>query len=61
MTLNDRHRGEARTAAIVIVVAMIGWMAFSYVGGRLGVPVQLRVSDRSGGARGVCVGDHCVF
>lgn len=34
------QRGQARIAAIVILVAMVGWMGVSYLGGKLGLPVR---------------------
>ncbi len=33
-------RGQTRTAAVVILVAMLAWMFGSWLGGRLGLPVR---------------------
>ena len=33
-------KGQARIASIVILVAMVGWMGVSFVGGQLGLPVR---------------------
>jgi hypothetical protein len=37
MSVQDRHKSDAKLAAIVIVVAMVGWMGATFLGGRFGV------------------------
>ena len=34
----DQTKAQARLAAIVILVAMVGWMGGSFIGGVLGLP-----------------------
>ena len=36
----DRGRGQIRAAAVVIITTMLLWMAASFLGGRLGLPVR---------------------
>lgn len=36
----DGLRAQTRLAAVVIIVAMVAWMAGSMLGGALGVPVR---------------------
>ena len=36
----DNGKGQARIAAIVILVAMVGWMGVSFLGGQLGLPAR---------------------
>jgi len=33
-------KAQTRLAAIVIAVAMLGWMAFNFLGGKMGLPVR---------------------
>ncbi len=41
MTDKDKHSGaQTRLASIVIAVTMLGWMAVSFLGGKLGLPVR---------------------
>ncbi len=34
-------RARARTAAVVIIVAFLSWMAVNWIGGAVGIPVAL--------------------
>lgn len=36
----DQNRRKSRTASIVILVTMIGWMGASWLGGQMGWPVR---------------------
>ncbi|SFI74937.1 DUF5337 domain-containing protein [Albimonas pacifica] len=36
----DADRAQTRLASIVIVVAMLLWMALSFLGGELGIPLR---------------------
>ena len=36
----DPKRRKARVASIVIVVAMVGWMGASWIGGMIGLPIR---------------------
>lgn len=38
MTSNDQMKASTRLASIVIVVAMLSWMAISWLGGAIGLP-----------------------
>lgn len=40
MTEQEPNQRQARLAAIVILVAMVGWMLVSFLGGKLGLPVR---------------------
>ena len=37
---NDANRAQTRLASIVIVVSFLLWMALSFLGGELGLPVR---------------------
>tara|TARA_Y100000815_G_scaffold145574_1_gene131805 strand:- start:225 stop:458 length:234 start_codon:yes stop_codon:yes gene_type:complete len=37
---NDADRAQTRLASIVIVVAMLLWLALSFLGGELGIPLR---------------------
>jgi len=36
----DPKRHKARVASIVILVAMVGWMGASWIGGMIGLPIR---------------------
>jgi Family of unknown function (DUF5337) len=36
----DAQRRQMRTASIVILVTMVGWMGASFIGGRIGLPTR---------------------
>jgi len=36
----DTKRRKARVASIVILVAMVGWMGASWIGGKIGLPIR---------------------
>ncbi len=36
----DPKRQKARVASIVILVAMVGWMGASWIGGKIGLPIR---------------------
>jgi membrane protease YdiL (CAAX protease family) len=36
----DKLKAQTRLASIVILVAMIGWMLVTFLGGKLGLPVR---------------------
>lgn len=36
----DPKRRKARVASIVILVAMVGWMGASWIGGMIGLPIR---------------------
>ena len=40
----DQMRAKAKSASIVILVAFVGWMALSAIGGSLGLPVELALA-----------------
>ena len=39
-TAPDPHKSKARIAAAVIIITMIAWMAASWIGGMVGLPVR---------------------
>lgn len=39
MSKEDQQR-QTRSASIVIIVAMLGWMAVTFLGGKLGLPMR---------------------
>lgn len=39
-TMPDTHKSQARLASIVVLVTMVGWMAVSWFGGKMGLPVR---------------------
>ncbi len=36
----DQKKAQTRLASIVILVAMLGWMLVSFIGGKLGLPTR---------------------
>lgn len=40
MTEQESHKRQARLASIVVLVAMVLWMAISFIGGKMGLPVR---------------------
>ena len=38
--MSTNRKSQTRLAAIVIIVAMVLWMAVSFLGGRLGLPQE---------------------
>lgn len=38
--VSEGRRRQARIAAIVILVTMVGWMGVSFMGGQLGLPAR---------------------
>lgn len=40
MTENDPLKAQTRLASIVIIVAMLGWLAVNFLGGKLGLPIR---------------------
>ena len=37
---SDQQKAQTRLASIVILVAMLGWMLVSFLGGKFGLPVR---------------------
>jgi len=39
-SMSNTHRSQMRMASVVVLVTMIGWMAVSWFGGKMGLPVR---------------------
>ena len=37
---SNQQKAQTRLASIVILVAMVGWMLISFLGGKLGLPMR---------------------
>jgi len=40
MSDSNQQKSQTRSASIVIIVAMIGWIAVNFLGGKLGLPAR---------------------